>query len=118
MTNIRQPAGKFCSKWPECSFFGLFEGYEGVTCVDFLKDHLVWFIMRNRYFPNNPGEAMINGFYNAEAHFQKIVGKHQGPRIRPLEISGSCATIILIVDDVCYAAQLGESPIVLSVNGG
>ena len=76
MTSIRQPAGKICARWPECSFFGLFEGYNGVTCVDFLKDHLVWFIIKNKDFPNDPSEAIINGFSNSESHFLKTVGKH------------------------------------------
>ena len=51
-------------------------------------------------------------------HFLKTLDKHQGPRIKPLDISGSCATIVLIVNSECYVAQLGESPAVLSVDGG
>lgn len=51
MTNIKQPREKICDYWPEISFFGLFEGYDGGTCADFLKDHLVWFIIKALDFP-------------------------------------------------------------------
>lgn len=62
MTNIKQPLGKSCTFWPNCSFFGLFQGYDGVTCVDFLKDHLVWFVLKNNHFPMDPKQALITGF--------------------------------------------------------
>ena len=54
MTNLKKPNDKMCTQWPKCSFFGIFEGYDGVTCADFLKDHLVWLILSNRHFPDDP----------------------------------------------------------------
>lgn len=35
-----------------------------------------------------------------------------------VERSGSCAICILIVGDVCYVANVGDSRAVLSMNGG
>ena len=62
MTSIQKPKEKECDYWPECSFYGLFEGYNGVACVDFLKDHLVWFILKTVHFPSDPKKAIFSGF--------------------------------------------------------
>ena len=35
-----------------------------------------------------------------------------------MEKSGSCATVILIVGEMCYAANVGDSRAVLSMNNG
>ena len=35
-----------------------------------------------------------------------------------IDRSGSCAIVILIIDDMCYCANTGDSRAVLSANGG
>jgi len=35
-----------------------------------------------------------------------------------LDKSGSCAIVILIVGDMCYAANVGDSRATISINGG
>ena len=32
--------------------------------------------------------------------------------------SGSCAIVILIVGDICYSANVGDSRAIISINGG
>ena len=34
-------------KWPRCSFFGIFDGYKGVKCAEFLRDNLHKYIIRD-----------------------------------------------------------------------
>jgi protein phosphatase 2C family protein 2/3 len=42
----------------------------------------------------------------------------QEQEIGDIERSGSCAIITLIVDDICYIANTGDSRAMLSVSGG
>jgi protein phosphatase 2C family protein 2/3 len=53
-------------EWPKCSFFGVYDGHGGSGCADFLRDQLHQFIIREPSFPNNPHEALRNGFARAE----------------------------------------------------
>lgn len=36
----------------------------------------------------------------------------------PLERSGSCAIVLLIIDEICYIANVGDSRAILSANSG
>jgi serine/threonine protein phosphatase PrpC len=42
----------------------------------------------------------------------------QEQEVGEIERSGSCATCMLVVDDICYIANTGDSRAVMSVNGG
>lgn len=67
-------------------------------------------------FPANPTEAIHKGFAKAEKAF---IEKIYDPVKKSLiDKSGSCAIVILIVQDVCYTANVGDSRAVLSTNAG
>ena len=111
--NINKPADRATEIWPRCSFFGVYDGHGGAACADFLRDNLHQFVTKNVNFPFNPKEALFQGFSQAESTFFEY-SKAQSPRDK----SGSCAVVVLIVGDICYIANLGDSRAVMSGEGG
>ena len=68
--NIVRPKGKeYIKQWPKCSFFAVYDGHGGNACADYLKDNLHQFIVRSKFFPQDPAQAMIDGCANCENHF-------------------------------------------------
>ena len=113
--NIPKPAGYSAIKnnnlpWPNCSFFGLYDGHGGTKACDFLRDNLHKFIINDKYFPSNPQKAIANGFIYAEKLFFK---NYTG-----IDNSGSCAIIILVIDNRVYIANVGDSRAILSAKNG
>jgi len=54
------------------SFFGLFDGHAGSTCVDFVKDNLYRFISEDSDFLMNKSNAIRNGIFECEKEWMKI----------------------------------------------
>lgn len=116
--NIMKPPSKKCDNWPKCAFFGVFDGHGGYSCADFLRDNLHQFIIRDAEFPENPRQAILNGFRNAETYFLEAVEKFSGGNLNMLDKSGSCAITSLFVDDTVYIANVGDSRALMSADGG
>jgi protein phosphatase PTC2/3 len=111
--NITQPPRKSGETWPTCSFFGVFDGHGGSACADFLRDNLHQYIVRTRFFPFQPKEAILEGFETAEKEFLE-----KAEKTSPVDKSGSCAIVAMIVGDICYIANLGDSRAVMSSDAG
>ncbi|OMJ77464.1 hypothetical protein SteCoe_22941 [Stentor coeruleus] len=111
--NITQQSGKGSDIWPKCSFFGVYDGHGGSGCADFLRDNLHQYIVKTRHFPYNPKEAIFEGFETAEREF--LI---RAENSNPVDKSGSCAIVVLIVADICYVANLGDSRAVMSSEAG
>jgi protein phosphatase PTC2/3 len=76
-------------------------------------------VIKEDCFPWNPKEAIIRGFKKAESTFLDLCqGRDEHGNLTVIERSGSCAIVILIVGDICYCANVGDSRAVLSMNGG
>lgn len=112
--NILKPHSRKGEDWPKCSFFGVFDGHGGAACADYLRDNLHQFVIKEPSFPSNPEEAIIKGFESAERVFLETAKNKQGGPER----SGSCAIVLLIIGDMCYVVNVGDSRAVLSYNQG
>ena len=73
-------------------------------------------MIRENSFPWNPKEALRSGFAAAEKKYLEMA--HQSLKQGQLDRSGSCAIVVLIVGDMCYVANVGDSRAVLSGDSG
>ena len=111
--NIKRKSDWKQTRWPNCSYFSIFDGHGGALCADFLKDNLHKMILENPNFPENPALAIEQGCAQAEHDFCKFALKQTN-----IEKSGSCGIILLIIDDRVYLGNVGDSRAIVSENGG
>lgn len=117
--NIVKPEHRQHEEWPKCSFFGVYDGHGGHACAEFLRDNLHHYVIKEESFPWNPKEAMLKGFLKAEEHFMEMcLGKDENGNQTLVERSGSCAIVVLIVGEVCFVGNVGDSRALMSSNGG
>jgi protein phosphatase PTC2/3 len=74
--------------------------------------------VRDQEFPQNPKQAIINAYYKADQYFLDTVERFSNGRVNMLDRSGSCAIVTLVVDDLCYTINVGDSRAIMSVAGG
>lgn len=101
---------------PHISYFSVFDGHGGKACSDFLRDNLHNYLFNSRYFPASPLQAIKEAFIIAENEFYKKAYDPQ--RNALLDRSGSCALIILIINEMLYAINLGDCRALLSSDSG
>ena len=111
--NIVKPTSFKGGYWPKCSFFAVYDGHGGFGCADFLRDNLHQMIIKDSNFPHSPKDAILNGCSQAEEEFTKKYALNSNESDIN-DRSGSCAVFSLIVDDVCYIGNVGDSRAVLS----
>ena len=101
---------------PRISYFGVFDGHGGKGCSNFLRDNLDTFLFKSKYFPAYPIQAVREAFINAEkAFFERAYDKN---RNKLVDNSGSCALVMLIINDMLYAINLGDSRALMSTDSG
>ena len=85
-----------------------------------MRDNLHHYVIKEETFPWNPEQAIKAGFAKAEARFLEICqSKDENTgQMTVIERSGSCAIVVLIVGEICYTANVGDSRAILSSNGG
>ena len=116
--NIAKPNNINNEQWPKCSIFGIYDGHGGNICADFLRDKLHSFIIQDKNFPSNPKNALIKGFQKAEEYFINNYALNKDNPNELYDKSGSCAIIALIIDNICYIANVGDSRALISLNKG
>jgi len=104
-------------KWPKVSFFAIYDGHGGKNCAEYLRDNLHKFICNDINFPNNIPEAIKNGFLQAENDFLNNYALNSYNN-NVNDRSGSCAVIILIVNNKVYIGNVGDSRCIMSTNNG
>ena len=115
--NMKKPKSFVGKTWPKVSFFGLYDGHGGEKCADFLKDNLHSFIINDNNFPIDVKEAIKNGFERAEKDFLSIAVDPTNKNVLN-DDSGSCACVIMIVDNTIYSANVGDSRALISSDHG
>ena len=96
------------------SYFSIYDGHAGNKCCDFLKKHLHHYIFESEFFPLNPIKALEDGFNICESKFMSLIYSNNNYT----DSSGSCALVLLILNDICYIANLGDSRALYSCNDG
>ena len=115
--NVNKPDGYYKKNWPKISFFGIYDGHGGEGCSEYLKDNLHKLICyNNKFFPENIPEAIKLAFQKAENDFINNYALNDKKEI--IDRSGSCAVIILMVDNKIYVANVGDSRCILSMKNG
>lgn len=112
ITNVKAK-DNFVGEWPKIFFFGIFDGHGGNKCADYLKNNLYKHIFNSPNFPYNVMKALQEGFSNAEKEFETLSLKQF-----EIEKSGSCAIVVLIVNDLIYCANVGDSRAFISLKNG
>ena len=113
IVNMNKPRGYYKKIWPRVSFFGIFDGHGGETCSEYLRDNLHDLICHNNnFFPENIPEAIKLAFEKAEKNFIEKYALNKNKEM--IDKSGSCAVILLIVDNKIYVANVGDSRCLLS----
>ena len=108
------------------SYFGIYDGHAGNKCCEFLKNNLHNYIFESNFFPKDPIKAIEQGFNNCEKKFIesiqiKNINKNNFRRNnnnQASDYSGSCAIIILIINNDCYTINLGDSRALYSYDCG
>ena len=106
--------GKIIS--PRISYFGIFDGHGGEECSNFLSQKLDLLLFNSKLFPAFPFQAVKETFITAEKTFLKHAIDRNTKTL--VDKSGSCACIILIINDILYAINLGNSRALFSSDSG
>ena len=72
--------------------------------------------MRESCFPDDPREAIKLGFAKAEKVWveRHAIGKDENGQNQITDRSGSCAIVVIIIEEMCYVANVGDSRAILS----
>ena len=103
------------SPWPKVSYFGVFDGHAGNKCAEFMRDNLLIYICNNEYFPNDIQNAIKYAFKKIDEDYLK---NHAFIDNKLVDNSGSCGLILLLINNLIYIANVGDSRCIGSFQNG
>ena len=98
------------------SYFGIFDGHGGNKCSTFLYEHFHEYLFNSNFFPEDPIKAIRETFKKAEEDFFKMAYDPNNKKL--IDKSGSCAVVSLIIDNILYSINLGDSRSLYSYGTG
>lgn len=112
---IKKPPSNPMKTWPKMSYFAIFDGHGGDSCSNFLEKNLLNYIISNENFPFDIKTSLLEAFEKAEDEFYLL---NVWKSIDEIDHSGSCALVVLIVENTVYVANTGDSRAIMSVSEG
>ena len=109
--NIKKPLALNQEKWPLSSFYGIYNGYGGKECSEFLKDRLHDYIFMDDNFPFRPKKAIECAFIQADQDYLNSAEENN-------DLSGAGALICLFIGKKCFIGNCGDSRAILSIGHG
>jgi len=98
------------------NIFSIFSGHCGENAAIYLKEHLNKEIINNKNFILNPVVSIYESFKKIESDFLNEYLNYQKDKNSKFLTGGSCALILMTINDDLYIINLGDSKAILSKN--
>ena len=112
---IPKPQKTIHRSWPKMSYFGVFDGHGGQTCSELLKTSFVNILIENKNFPYDIKLALNESFEKIDEEFYN---KNKDKPLNEIDISGSCALVLIMTENKIYIANVGDCRAIMSINNG
>ena len=109
--NLKKPVLFTEDSWPKSSYYAIYDGHDGKSSAEFLKENLHDFILLDKNFPYRLKESVIQGFKNTEHKLLDYCEEHN-------DFSGASAVVFIVIGNKCVTANLGDSIAILSADRG
>ena len=114
--NMNQPNNYINDlKWPKISYFAIFDGHGGNKCAEYLRDNLLKLIIENKNFPANIHLSIKEAIHKADNEFLRNIAVKEN---KIVDCSGSCCLFLLIINNIGYIINVGDSRCLISYNNG
>lgn len=97
-------------KPPKCSFFAIYDGYNGSRCANYLCYNLHHLIVKELAKLKSSADSLKDAIDEAERIYLKTCQERGS-----LSCSASSGIMLLIIEDICYIASVGTSRAVISM---